>query len=178
MNRRRFIHGLALTPLATALLAACGEDTRGWPEGMRPIHWDRDACGRCKMIISDRRFAAQVRGGPKDESFSFDDIGCAMSWCDDKHKLFPWLNDPATRFWVADAANPGTRWLDARQAHYVAGPRSPMGYDLAAQAMPGPGSLAYAAAAQQVVQAFPANCLPSEAQAPTQAGVRTAEVAR
>ena len=76
-TRRHFlghlaVGGLALTPLA-AMLSACGKS--GWPEGMAEIKWDRDTCTRCRMAISDRRFAAQVRGGPKDQVFKFDDIG-------------------------------------------------------------------------------------------------------
>jgi len=64
MDRRRFLAaGFALTPLAAAL-SACGKD-EGWPEGMHPIKWDRDTCVRCSMVISDRRFAAEMRGGPK-----------------------------------------------------------------------------------------------------------------
>lgn len=165
MRRRAFMQGLTLTPLAAAVLSACGDEGGPWPAGMLPIKWDRDPCARCKMIISDRRFAAQVRGGPLQEAFKFDDIGCAMSWCDEKHKVHPWINDAATRFWVADAASQGQRWLDARQAHYVAGARSPMGYDLLAQAHASPGSLDYSAMGQQVAQAWPANCRPSDAQA-------------
>ena len=37
------------------------------------------------------------------------------------------------------------RWLDARRAHYVSGPQSPMGYNFGAQDAPSPGSLDFAA---------------------------------
>lgn len=92
MNRRRLL-SLALTPLAGAVLAACGED-EGFAEGMLPIKWDRDTCVRCAMAISDRRFAVQVRGGPKNLAFNFDDIGCATTWCSEKVGQHPWINDP------------------------------------------------------------------------------------
>jgi nitrous oxide reductase accessory protein NosL len=167
MNRRTLLqHGLALTPLAAALLAACGDDDGAWPEGMLPIKWDRDTCARCSMAISDRRFAAQVRGGPRQQAFKFDDIGCAMSWCAEKHKLHPWLADAATRYWVAESRSNGTQWLDARRAHYITGPRSPMGYDLLALAAPQPGSLDFAGMSQKVVQTWPADCRPFEASNP------------
>ena len=77
-HRRQFIGrlakgGLLLTPLAAAL-SGCTDDK--WPEGMKSIIWDRDTCVRCNMAISDRRFAAELRGGPKDTVFKFDDPGC------------------------------------------------------------------------------------------------------
>jgi len=64
-HRRQFIGrlglgGLLLTPLAAAL-SGCGSKG-GWPNGMAEIKWDRDTCVRCSMVISDRRFAAEMRG--------------------------------------------------------------------------------------------------------------------
>lgn len=141
MDRRRFLAaGLALTPIA-ASLSACGKKG-GWPEGMAEIKWDRDTCSRCSMVISDRRFAAEVRGGPRDTAFKFDDIGCAVAWLRDKAATHAWLNDAATRFWVADSTSQGneTRWLDSRAAHYL-GKTSPMGYNFGAVAHPQSGSV-------------------------------------
>jgi nitrous oxide reductase accessory protein NosL len=133
MDRRRFIAaGFALTPLATAL-SACGK-SGAWPEGMAEIKWDRDTCARCSMVISDRRFAAELRGGEKDTVFKFDDIGCAVFWTRDKVKDFPWMAEPATRLWVADSGANGEKWLDARKAHYSGGKMSPMGYNYGARA--------------------------------------------
>ena len=143
MDRRRFIaaaatQSLALTPIAAAL-SACG--SKGdWPEGMAEIKWDRDTCVRCSMVISDRRFAAQLRGGEKNTVFKFDDIGCAVVWLRDKAKDFPWMAEPATRFWVADASGKGDKWLDARKAHYSGGAMSPMGYNQSARAYAEAGS--------------------------------------
>ncbi|MGE5467606.1 MAG: hypothetical protein ACM3Y9_09305 [Ignavibacteria bacterium] len=140
MNRRGFLAeaaaaGFALSPLA-ALLAGCGRSNL--PEGMTEIKWDRDTCTRCRMVLSDRRFAAQVRGGPGDKHFNFDDIGCAVIWL----KAQPWGGDAALRFWVADAASrgDGVQWLDARRAQYMGGKSSPMGYDFAATALAQAGS--------------------------------------
>ena len=143
MDRRRFIavaatQSLALTPLAAAL-SACGR-SGAWPEDMVEIKWDRDTCVRCSMVISDRRFAAQVKGGPRDENFKFDDIGCAAFWLKDT----PWANDAHARIWVADVHSRGdaVSWRDARRAHYVA-KTSPMGYNYGAVALPEPGSLPF-----------------------------------
>lgn len=145
MNRRNFCITLALTPLP-AFFAACSRSS-GWPEGMVEIKWDRDTCARCNMVISDRRFAAQLRGGEKNLAFKFDDIGCFVFWLRDKVQQFPWMGDAATRMWVADAASRNdepVRWLDPRQAYYLGGRMSPMGYNHAAFAAPQAGSIDFA----------------------------------
>ena len=97
---RRSAAGALVAPLA-GFLAACGGKS-GWPEGMVEIKWDRDVCARCSMVISNRRFAAQIRGGPHNEAFKFDDVGCLAFWLRDKARELPWLAEAATRLWVAD----------------------------------------------------------------------------
>ena len=141
--------GLALTPLALAL-SACGKSE--WPEGMAEIKWDRETCPRCSMVISDRRFAAQLRGGPKNMAVKFDDIGCFTFWIRDHLKTYPWLEDPATRMWVADVTSKGKEviWLDPRQAQYITR-TSPMGYNFGAVAHPQMGSLDFAGMRQHVL---------------------------
>ena len=154
MSRRDFlgrlsVGGLALTPLALAL-AACGKSE--WPEGMAEIKWDRETCPRCSMVISDRRFAAQLRGGPKDMVVKFDDIGCFTFRIRDNLKTYPWLDDPATRMWVADVTSKGKDviWLDPRKAQYITR-TSPMGYNFGAVAHPQMGSLDFAGMRQHVL---------------------------
>ncbi|MBX9874719.1 MAG: nitrous oxide reductase accessory protein NosL [Beijerinckiaceae bacterium] len=155
IDRRRFMSaaaaGFTLTPLA-ALLAACGR-SGDWAEGMAEIKWDRDICVRCSMAISDRRFAAQMRGGPRDTVFKFDDIGCVAHWLRDKARDHPWMADVATRIWVADMTSraDGMKWLDAKKAQYIGGKTSPMGYNFGAVAMPQPGSLDFATMREHVL---------------------------
>ena len=150
MDRRRFLAaGLLLTPIAAAL-SACGS-SGAWPEGMAEIKWDRDTCTRCSMVISDRRFAAELRGGEKNTVFKFDDIGCAVFWMRDRQKDHPWLADPATRFWVADASASGDKWLEARKAYYGGGKMSPMAYNLGAKAYAEAGDLAFEEMRQHVL---------------------------
>jgi copper chaperone NosL len=141
MHRRRFIAaGFLLTPLAAAL-SACGKGD-GWPEGMQAIKWDRDTCVVCNMVISDHRFAGEMRGGPKNTLFKFDDPGCIALWLNDKAASFPWIRDPATRIWIADSNVRGNemRWLDAKTAQYTA-KFSPMGYNFGAVAYPMAGAV-------------------------------------
>lgn len=176
LRRRSLLaHGFALTPLASLLLAACG-DEGSWAEGMVPIKWDRDTCTRCKMVISDRRFACQMRGGPKATAFKFDDIGCAATWRAEKLAEHPWMTDSATKLWVAEFGSKGDKWLDALSAHYLSGKTSPMGYNYAAFAQPQPDSIAFGPMGQKTTGTWPANCLPSATKvtsASADAGVRT-----
>ncbi len=44
------------------LLAACSGDPGTGPKDVR---WDRDACERCRMVLSDRNFSAQIRYFPR-----------------------------------------------------------------------------------------------------------------
>lgn len=151
MQRRDFLAaGFLLTPLAAAL-SACGRDA-GWPEGMQPIMWDRDTCVICNMVISDRRFAGQMRGGPKNTVFKFDDPGCIALCIHDKADKFPWVRDPATKIWIADVTSRGNeiRWLDARAAQYTA-KFSPMGYNYGAVAYPQTGTVDFPTMCEHVV---------------------------
>ena len=145
-------HFLALSGgLLLAPLAGCGKQGH-WPEGMAEIKWDRDTCARCNMVISDPRFAAEMRGGEKGTVFKFDDIGCLVFWLRDKAAQHPWMAEPATRLWVADAADMrGATWLDARQAHYLGGRLSPMGYNFAAARDAVSGGLTFEAMREQVL---------------------------
>lgn len=157
MDRRRFlVSGIAATPLAMALstLGACGKDDR-WPEGMQPIKWDRDTCVVCNMVISDRRFAGQLRGGPRNTVFKFDDPGCVALWLNDKARDYPWMDEPATRLWIAEVTATGNdvAWLDGRKAHYV-NRTSPMGFNFGAVAHPQAGSIDFATMREHVVAKF------------------------
>lgn len=153
MDRRAFLRGLALTPLAAALssaLSGCGR-SGNWPEGMAEFKWDRDTCARCSMVISDRRFAVQIRGGDKNTAFKFDDIGCAVIWLQNKQQDYPWMTAAATRFWVADVTGQGDKWLDARKAHYSGGRVSPMAYNQSATAYPEAGAMGFEEMRQHVL---------------------------
>ena len=78
---------------ALLTLSACIGGEKSGPED---IHWDRDVCELCKMLISDPKFAAEVRGGEKRKLYKFDDIGCAVNWLNDQ----PWAGDAETEIWV------------------------------------------------------------------------------
>jgi hypothetical protein len=100
--------------------------------GMRPDTgpvdpaWDRDTCERCAMILSDRRFAAQLRYTQDPSVRHFDDLGCALLAWDEREAegVVP------QEVWVRDRE--GQSWLDARSTRFREDPHTPMGYGFAA----------------------------------------------
>ncbi len=105
-------------------LFACGDGKP--PAGPAEVHYGEDVCDRCKMIISDQRFAAQYRANTGQVK-KFDDFGCmAAELGNDGGK------DEVGGIYVTDFTT--SAWLDARKAHYLKSPdiASPMGYGIAA----------------------------------------------
>jgi copper chaperone NosL len=133
-DRLRLLATLAAFPFLP-FLPACSRDSG---HGPAEVHWDRDTCKRCNMALSDRHYAAQVRGGPKREAFKFDDIGCALFWL----KAQPWAEAAETEIWVNDFRS--GEWLDARKAHYLPGKTTPMAYGYGALGHPEAGSVDFA----------------------------------
>ncbi len=109
-------------------LSGCLQSSKSGPE---KVHWDRDTCTLCSMIISDPGYTAQVRGGGENLLWKFDDIGCAVNWLNDQR----WAGDLNAEFWIAhrDSGRPEPNWLVARQAQYRHGDATPMNYGYGAQ---------------------------------------------
>lgn len=144
--------GLFLTAF---LLAGCfGEPETGPVE----IKYGRDTCDYCRMIISDPRYAAQVRGGPNHKAYKFDDMGDAVHFL----KTQDWKDDPKVEFWVMDSEDAET-WLDARKAFYVAGAPTPMDYGFAAIAKRREGAVAFEEMSKTLLGAGASSrCLPGQ----------------
>jgi copper chaperone NosL len=125
---------LALAALLGLALAACSEPTSG------PVRvvFGRETCDHCGMAISEPRFAAQLRTGPR-EVARFDDFGCAVRWLDEHGGA-----GAATEFWVRDSE--GRSWIDARSARFRGGQRTPMAYGIAAAPAGEPGTLDFESA--------------------------------
>jgi hypothetical protein len=129
----------------TLLIVGCGDPGTGPVD----VKWDRTACERCRMVLSDRHHAAQVRVRDADgrsNVYLFDDLGCALLWLEDK----PAKADPTTEIWVNDWRTGD--WIDARTASYVPGQVTPMEYGLGAQPDPAPGALAFEQAREHVFE--------------------------
>ncbi len=108
----------ALAGLAVAIAAGCE------PPLDRAIDpaWGKQACGHCAMLIQDRDAAAELVT-PKGERVFFDDVGCMVSWIDER-------KEPAAHAWVR--APGGSSWVDARATRYAQGVRTPMDYGFVA----------------------------------------------
>ena len=88
------------------------------------MHWDRDLCERCKMVISERKFAVEAVD-EKGNIYKFDDIGCLIMWQKKEHPKIKFK-----KIWIKDAKS--NKWIDAKKAKYTTDSISPMGYGFAA----------------------------------------------
>ena len=134
---------LAGTLALPGLLAGCSEE-----KGPEPIRYDREVCEICNMIISDPRFAAQIRD-PEGRVHKFDDIGDAIHWMHSQ-AWFKAGKRPG-EFWVKSYQD-GKTWLDARKAWYVTGVVSPMDYGFAALAKKRSGAISYEEMERRVLE--------------------------
>ena len=94
--------------------------------GVAKMHWDRDMCERCKMAVSERKFAAQIINPKTNRVYKFDDIGCGVLWL--KEEKIPWAKE--AKIFVTDAKT--GKWIDARKAKYVDDLITPMAYGFGA----------------------------------------------
>ncbi len=115
---------LLVTIFAAMLLAGCWGEQQTGPVDIR---YDREVCAYCKMIVSDPRFAAEIRKARGSEVLKFDDLGDAIHWL----KIAPWKETAETEIWVRDMKT-GKKWLDARKAWYLPGQHTPMEYGFGA----------------------------------------------
>lgn len=78
--------------------SGCSEERSAGPQ---VVNWNTDTCERCRMVLSDPKYAAQVRfRAPEGRSQVrlFDDLGCAVLWLEDK----PFREAASTEIWVTD----------------------------------------------------------------------------
>ena len=93
---------------------------------MHKVHWDRDMCARCVMVVSDRMNTVQIKNPDTGKSYMFDDIGCATLWFEEEKiewsdRAVIWINDNTTG-----------KWIDARKAYYSTGIVTPMDFGFGA----------------------------------------------
>ncbi|AXH12843.1 nitrous oxide reductase accessory protein NosL [Halarcobacter bivalviorum] len=105
------------------LFSACEKKT---PTEYAEIHWDRDTCERCKMILSDRKHTVQVKNQEDNKIYKFDDIGCAILWF--KENKISWKDK--AKIWITDVKT--SKWIDARSAFYDTVHKTPMAYGFSA----------------------------------------------
>lgn len=118
---RLLLGGVVLAALAAAVVLAVLR-AGSPPQGPVEVPLDAATCARCRMLVSDASFAAQLHteGG---EVLFFDDPGCLLLYLDDEA--------PAVHgAWVHHLREP--RWIPLSRARFVPVPRSPMGHGLGA----------------------------------------------
>jgi len=113
--------------LAIVMFSTGGCSSKKSTDGKPAVmHWDRDMCERCKMAVSERKYAVQVINPANGKVYKFDDIGCAVLWFDEEH--ISW-KDRAI-IWITDART--GEWIDARKAKFTDDSITPMAYGFAA----------------------------------------------
>ncbi len=117
---------LTLVGLTLFLLNFWGCEKRSISTNPAKVHWDRDMCARCAMVVSDRKNTTQVINPANGKVYMFDDIGCTILWFDDEQ--IPW-KDKAI-IWITDADT--GEWIDARKAFYDTENITPMAYGFSA----------------------------------------------
>ena len=120
---RLFFLVLSLTVM---MLNFTGCEKKSVSKKPHEIHWDRDMCARCAMVVSDRKNTIQVINPKNGKMYVFDDIGCMVLWFDDEQ--IPW-KDKAI-IWITDAHT--GKWIDARKAFYDTENITPMAYGFCA----------------------------------------------
>ncbi len=94
--------------------------------GVAKVHWDRDMCVRCVMVVSDRKNTVQIQNPDTGKTYMFDDIGCTVLWFIDEK--IEW-KDRAI-IWVTDKND--EKFIDARTAFYDTNNITPMAYGFSA----------------------------------------------
>ncbi len=95
-------------------------------DGITKVHWDRDMCARCVMVVSDRKNTVQIKNSNTGKTYMFDDIGCTILWFNEEQIMW---KDKAI-IWITDVNN--GEWIDARTAFYDTENITPMSYGFSA----------------------------------------------
>ena len=120
---------IIIATLGLMLLTGCDSTPT---DGPKEVRWDRDFCESCRMLLSDRHYAAQILD-TKGKYHLYDDPGEMLLAFATKYK-----KDSAAKLYVTDSKN--GKWLDARSASYTSGHLTPMGFGYGANEKPQPGS--------------------------------------
>jgi copper chaperone NosL len=128
--------GLVAVVLGVALLRLAAHWAGALPEGPEPVAWDRTACARCRMLVSEPSFAAQLQQ-LDGAVFEFDDPGCLLLHL---HEQRPAVHAVYLHHREEE------RWLEREQVAFIPAGPSPMGYDLGAVERERPGALSWARA--------------------------------
>jgi len=130
--------------LAFALVLSFMGCEKKQSSGYHNVHFDRDMCAECRMVVSDRNYVAQIVHVEKNEAYSFDDIGCLFLWMKANEKA--WFK--SAKIYVSDVDS--TKMLDATKAFWSTGHTTPMDFGLAAHERKPEGELIGFEAAKKI----------------------------
>ncbi len=125
--------------LACALLAGLGWvllRAQAPPSGPVDVPWDRAACSRCRMLLSDPRFAGQLHTESGTVLF-FDDPGCLLLAAEGQEFAAAYFHH-----------HDEDAWIPWDRVAFVETAPTPMGYGLAAVRKDRDGAMDVAAAAR------------------------------
>ena len=93
----------------------------------QPIIYNQDSCTRCKMIISDQRYGAEIITS-KGKNYKYDSIECMTAALQTQETAVD-----VHSIWVIDFNNP-EHFINAREAWYLHSSllKSPMGLNFSA----------------------------------------------
>lgn len=111
--------------MGLAFFSLTGCDSKKGSNEVQEVHWDRDMCERCKMVVSDRHHTVQVIHPTTHKAQMFDDLGCAVLWFNEEK--ITWKDQAI--MWITDAQS--GEWIDARKAYYDTGNITPMAFGFA-----------------------------------------------
>ena len=114
---------LLLVALSVLTFSACEKKDMS---GVAKVHWDRDMCARCVMVVSDRHNTTQARNPKTGKKYMFDDIGCMALWFEEEN--ITWRESAIV--WTTDVET--GEWIDAKKAYYDTENITPMAYGFSA----------------------------------------------
>lgn len=104
------------------LLVGCGQEIDLKAQAPK---WDVQTCDRCKMLLSDTKFSAQIVNPADGKHYFFDDLGCALLWLQTKEAQ-GWADHAIV--YATDPQN--GKWLNIADNQLIFGYVTPMAYGL------------------------------------------------
>jgi copper chaperone NosL len=120
-----------------ALVLALGRAQRPL-EGPQPVAWDREACAHCRMLVSEKGFAAQIV--EERRALHFDDPGCLFDYLGSAEPSGAWFHHLTEE-----------RWIPGDAVGFVPVEHSPMGFRIGAVDAGAPGAMSREEAARRVL---------------------------
>ncbi len=126
MMMKNKLKTMALLVLGIVVISGMNGCEKTSKTAVSEVHWDRDMCTRCVMVVSDRKNTVELKNPNNGKTYMFDDIGCMALWLDEEH--IPWRDKAVV--WITDVDT--GEWIDAKKAFYDTNNVTPMSYGYSA----------------------------------------------